>query len=71
LITFSLSFILLILLFLNGSGSAAFNDGWFKLILVIGVLHFLACIYKFRNDKKYYLFIPFIILIIYLYFYFG
>lgn len=70
-IAISLVFVLIIVLFLNGSGSAAFNDDWFKLILLIGVLHFLICIYRFRREKKYYLLIPVVVQLIYLYSYFG
>ncbi len=70
LITFLALFLLLISFFLMGSGSAGFNDNWYYLILIVGLLHSLICAYKLRSEKKYHLLISLIIMMIYLYFYF-
>ncbi len=70
LITFLTLFLLLVSFFLMGSGSSGFNDKWYYLILIVGLLHSLICAYKLRSEKKYHLLISLIIMIIYLYFYF-
>lgn len=71
LISFVLLFLLLFLFFFMGSGSAGFNKKWFYLIFVVGLLHSLICAYKLRSEEKYYLLIPLLIFVIYIYFYFN
>ncbi|PIF32656.1 hypothetical protein CLU81_3206 [Flavobacterium sp. 9] len=63
-------FLLLVFLFLLGSGSAGFNDNWYYIIILIGIIHSITCVFLMKTKPNYYLIIAIIVLGTYLYFYF-
>jgi hypothetical protein len=71
LTTVFILFLLLYAFFSLGSGSGGFNDKWYYVIIVVGILHFLTTSFLFKSRPRYNLIIPLLIFSIYLCFYFG
>ena len=70
LIAIIMLFLLLGIFFLLGSGSAGFNDNWYYIVILVGIIHSVICSFLLKVKPKYYLIIPVIIFGMYLYFYF-